>query len=433
MLQLFRESARRAAGQRLAVLICTSMVNCAAAAELENPSALTLAAAEQLLLDNGPDLQAARLALEGAQADIVTAREPPNPQLSINSSSVNFHDGLGSGAPWNKQVDSVARVDQLFERGGKRSLREQVAHAGQLAASESLANVLRVSQLTTAQAYYDLKNAQDSLQIAQRLLTLQQQSLDAAKLRLDKGDVAALEAARLEIETARAEATVADAQKNRREAQIALAQTLGFKGDSTALTAIDEWPELAPLQPSRGAADERADVRAAQAAVRQSEIATALARAQRTHDITVGVQYERYPQPQTGPNSWGVGFSVPLFLRHRYEGEIQRAAVDRRLAEQNLQRTRQDANADQEQAQAELDAAVAQLRRFQESLLKQAGIAATATEYAYSRGALGLTDLLDARRSLQAVLLDALNARTAFAKALVHWRAANTSNASANQ
>ena len=58
--------------------------------------------------------------------------------------------------------------------------------------------------------------------------------------------------------------------------------------------------------------------------------------------------------------------------------------------------------------------------------MTQARKAADAEEYAYSRGSLALTDLLDARRSLQAVLLDTLNARATYAKALAAWKAATS-------
>ena len=72
---------------------------------------LSLAEAERLLVQSGPQMQAARLALEAARADVVTALEAPNPQFSWNSTMMNFHDGLGSGAPWDKRVDSVFRLD----------------------------------------------------------------------------------------------------------------------------------------------------------------------------------------------------------------------------------------------------------------------------------------------------------------------------------
>jgi cobalt-zinc-cadmium efflux system outer membrane protein len=62
--------------------------------------------------------------------------------------------------------------------------------------------------------------------------------------------------------------------------------------------------------------------------------------------------------------------------------------------------------------------------RFDTQLLAFARKAAEASEFAYKRGALGVMDLLDARRSLNATQLDAAAAHADYAKAFAAWRAA---------
>lgn len=64
------------------------------------------------------------------------------------------------------------------------------------------------------------------------------------------------------------------------------------------------------------------------------------------------------------------------------------------------------------------------MRRYGDALLKEAQRAADASEYAYKRGAVGVTDLLDARRTLYATRLDAASANADYAKALAAWQAA---------
>ena len=393
---------------------------------------LSLAEAERLLVQSGPQMQAARLALEAARADVVTALEAPNPQFSWNSTAMNFQDGLGPGAPWDKRMDSVFRIDQQFERGGKRELRGKAARKGEAAAGADLEDTQRTSTLSIDDAYYDLKSTQEALEIASELASLQRQSLEVARLRLEAGAAADVDVARLQVELARAEADLADAITARRAAQIALAQLLGFPSASTFFEATDDWPALTTAHSAESSVSERPDVRAAHERLDKAEASVALARAQLTHDVTIGAQYERFPPPGgTGPNLWGVGFSIPLFLRNRFEGEIARAGVDRRLAEQQLQQTQLAAQADRDLATAELDGAAQRVRKFQEEVVTQARKAADAEEYAYSRGSLALTDLLDARRSLQAVLLDALNARATYAKALAAWKAATSAGSAA--
>ena len=67
------------------------------------------------------------------------------------------------------------------------------------------------------------------------------------------------------------------------------------------------------------------------------------------------------------------------------------------------------------------------MERFDASLLGAANRSAEASEFAFSRGAISVLEVLDARRTLRAVRLEALGARADFAKALAAWRAAQAS------
>ncbi len=384
------------------------------------------------MMRSAPALRAARLALEGANADVTTAGEAPNPQLSVNSTAINFRTGTGSGAPWDKQADSVVRVDQEFERGGKRALRVQTARAGEAAVSADLADAVRTTRLNVETAYYDLKVAQESVGIAAQLVQLQGRSLDAARLRLKNGDIASIDAARLEIEMVRADADLSSAQTAQRDAQLTLGQLLGISPTESMFDAADSWPEPQTVNVDGTHIDARPDVEAAQARLQQAQKSYALAQAQRTHDITFGVQFERDPQPFTGANSWGVGFSVPLFLRNKYEGEIRRAAADRRSADEAVRTVRLGAATECERALIEMQGASDRLTKFQNSIAERAKSAAQAAEYAYTHGALGLTDLLDARRAFQAIALDEIAARSSYAKARAAWRAATENGENAH-
>jgi len=57
-------------------------------------------------------------------------------------------------------------------------------------------------------------------------------------------------------------------------------------------------------------------------------------------------------------------------------------------------------------------------------LLAEAQKAAEGAEFAYSRGAIGVMDLLDARRQLYATRLEASGAQADYAKSFAVWQAA---------
>ena len=114
---------------------------------------------------------------------------------------------------------------------------------------------------------------------------------------------------------------------------------------------------------------------------------------------------------------------MPLFLRHAYEGEIARAEAELLAARTQEEQVRAQALGEVAQAESLLGAARERRQRLEDGLLAEAERVASASEYAYGRGALGLLDLLDARRTLRAVRLDAAILRAEYAKALAAWQA----------
>jgi cobalt-zinc-cadmium efflux system outer membrane protein len=66
---------------------------------------------------------------------------------------------------------------------------------------------------------------------------------------------------------------------------------------------------------------------------------------------------------------------------------------------------------------------------YQKSIVPQARQVAAMAELAYSKGALSLTDLIDARRTLRNALVEEVAARADHARALVAWQLRNASAA----
>jgi cobalt-zinc-cadmium efflux system outer membrane protein len=209
--------------------------------------------------------------------------------------------------------------------------------------------------------------------------------------------------------------------------QIALAYVIGLDADAASLSAIDSWPAAARADAAavEQAIESRPDVLAAQARVEAAEKLRDLARAQRTRDFTLGAQYERFPG-NLPADSVGFGVAVPLFTGYDFSGDIQKAEVDRYSAMDALARARAVAGNELRRAAGDLNAAVDRLERFDTSLLGAANQSAQAAEFAFKRGATSVLEVLDARRTLRAVRIEALVARSDYAKALAAWRAAQS-------
>lgn len=394
---------------------------------------LTLSAAETLLATQNHDLIASRRALEGARADRLTAGQRPNPSLSVSTLSIDPRH-IGPGSPWEKSVDTAVQISQSLERGGKRDLRSAAADHNVLAANSDLDEVRRQQVLLLRQVYFDLHLAQERIVISRETVSAFRRTLDAANVRLKSGDIAAADVSRISVDALRTENDLRQNTADLERTRVALGLLIGMESRASGIEAIDSWPELAPMPeiPANETLDLRPDVRAANEHANAARKNAQLAVAQRSRDVTVFAQFERFPGQQQN-NSIGFGVSVPLFLNYSFEGEIRRAESDRYAAQDNVERVRALARAEIARAWSDLASARDRVDRFEGQLLASARKAADASEFAYKRGALGVMDLLDARRSLNATQLDAAAAHADYAKALAAWHAAGADDMAGNR
>jgi cobalt-zinc-cadmium efflux system outer membrane protein len=411
--------------QRLVVLLL------GLASALVQARDLPLAEAEKLLAERGRELLAARRALEaaGAQRDIAAVR--PNATLSLNSVSIsnNYVHSSGTGNVW--RADTILRIDQPFERGGKRELRMDAAEVLERAARGDSLEALRTQLAQLRGAYFELKQAEEKQAILGENAQLFGRTLAAAQARLKAGDLAAADVARVQLDAERAQNDARGAQAELARARLALGYLIGEERNAASLRASDPWPgrmraDAADVERAiERYVESRPDVAAARARAAAAEKLRDLARSQQTRDITLGAQYERYPGTVPA-DSVGFGISVPLFTGNDYSADIRRAEIERYAAQDALDRARALAANDIRRAASDLAAAAERLERYDASLLAAADRSAESAEFAFQRGATSVLEVLDARRTLRAVRLEALAARTDHARALAAWRASQT-------
>lgn len=394
----------------------------------ESARALTLAEAEALLVANNRELQAARRAIASAEAQQLIAGARPNATFSVNSSSVSSNPGVGPGSLDQKRIDTVFRIDQPFERGDKRGLRLDAASGLQRAAQNDSLEALRQQLAALRGAYYDLKQAQERVTVLGESAQLFSGTLSAAQMRLKAGDLAPADVAKVQVDFERAQNDSRGALADLTRARLVLAYMIGMEQAAAELQATDPWPAPEPADPRalEDAIEARPDVLAARSRVEAAEKFRELARAQRTRDVTIGAQFERFPG-SLPTNSVGFGVSIPLFTGYDFSGEIQKAEVDRYAALDAVARARAIAATELRRAASDLNAAAERVERYDSSLLGAAGRSAQAAEFAFQRGAISVLEVLDARRTLRAVQVEAVAAHADYAKALAAWRASSSS------
>ncbi|QMW23303.1 TolC family protein [Sandaracinobacteroides saxicola] len=387
---------------------------------------VTLADIDSAVLTGNIDIRSADNAVSRARAGIRAADVAPNPTLTLQAFSISPKRwGLER---FRDSADVTARLDQLIETGGKRRLRVENATATLSAASGDLADTQRLRIADAEAAFFALAAAQDRVAALEAVATSYAQAVAIGEKRLAAGAAAGLDLERQRVDLTRAQGQLATARNDLRDARLSLAILIGAEQD--ILVAAPAWPDTAVTPPPADAdalVESRPDVIAARARVDAARAALGLARAQRARDVDVGLQAEN--DPRGVGSSFGVAVAIPLLWGNRYSGSIAQAGTDVAQAEALLEKSRAVARAEIATADRAVAETAARLNAAQNQELPAAASAARIAEFAFSRGALGLLDLLDARRSRLAAELDTIDARLAFAQALAFRRAATTADA----
>ena len=387
---------------------------------------LSLAQALQSAQDN-LDVSLARRAVDAARGDVIAADRAPTPTLSAKAASIDLQNGIGGGnLIRDKRIDKAIGLDWTLERGNKRMLRTQAAQSLAGAAQADVDEIKIQQQISTTAAYFDVLAAQERIVEVDAIAKSAAQLAATAQRRVKAGDLPALDAARTEIEAQRAATDLAGAQLDRQRAALALALLTGASNASTLRVATD-WPALQTMQtlPTDAAlpsVEARADVRAALQRVDAARAALDSAAAQKTRDLTLGTSFDHYPGTSTRLLEFRVQMPLNGFLgSYNFQGEIAKAQAQLLLAEDTLEKTRRSAAADGQRLQQDRLGAAARALSYESTILPRARKVAELAELAYSKGAMSLTELIDARRTLRTILIEALNARTDHAKAEQTW------------
>lgn len=392
----------------------------AQAAAVPVPS-LSLAQALRAAREN-LDVSLARRALAAARADVTAANHVPTPILTGKASSIDLSNGLGGGSTLgSKRIDKAVGIDWLYERGAKRQLRTRSAERNVDAAQLDLEEVTVQQQLAVAAAYYDLLAAQERVVQIAAIGKSAEELAAASQRRQRAGDISQQESLRTEIESRRAQAELRAAQAERTRAALALGRLIGMRGD---LGVEPAWPPMMPdLLPAAPDPEQRADVLAARQRVQAAQAAFDSALALRKNDVTLGTSFNHYPG--TSRRLLELRMQVPLaglFGIYGYEGEIARARAVLEQSHDQLDKTLTGAVAETARLAEDLKASASRAAEFEQAIVPRARQVTAMAELAYSRGALPLVDLIDARRTLRTVLLDDLAARAEYARSYAAWQ-----------
>jgi len=362
---------------------------------------ITISDAVSIFLQQNLELVAARYDIDTADAEKLTARLRPNPQLNVGLSDlpVNLRGPL-----LQEQTYSYG-ISQTIELGGKRSKRINAANANSELARGQFE--MAVWQLTN-----DLKRKFYTALLAQSLLSLAKENQETfsetikhtAEL-VQLGEMAGLDLTRLEVEKLKFDTDVANAERDYELALRDLRVMLG--GDYRAMEievagTLDPQPyefSLAELRDEALAA--RPDLKAAKLSERSADAFIRLQNAQRIPDLTVGAGVDQVPLG-TSTFIFGVGINLPV--SNRNQGERAKALIEKQKAQNLEQQLTNRILSDVDKALVAFEIQKRRVGLYRTGVITKVNDIQKLTEFSVKAGESSTIDLLDAIRTRRETL-----------------------------
>ncbi len=394
-----------------AVLVAAAVpvaVAAQAAAVPPVPSArISMADAVRLALEHNHQLRAQRLNVDLSKTDEITAALKPNPVLtSTNENFPVFSPGdLFSRDNFANNQNFVESVSYLFERGGKREKRTEVARDTTEVASKSAADAERQLAFQTEQAFINVLLASSTMDLARENLQNFSNVLDVNRERLRAGDLAEADFYKISLQKLQFEQDLSSAEVAVVQGKAALRQNVGYENlaDEFEVDGDLVYRKYAVTLDDlkRDALVARPDWLAAQTGVTLAQHTQALAFANRARDVTGGVEYDR----AGSLNALGFTVSVDLPFHDRNQGNIAHSKVAVTQAMELEAFARSTVLTDVVTAYATFQTSEKVVALYQSGYLDQAKQSLDITTYVYQQGSGTLLDLLDAERTYRATQL----------------------------
>jgi cobalt-zinc-cadmium efflux system outer membrane protein len=371
------------------------------------------------------DVQAGKQQIELARANVLMADHAPAAVLNAGISQLDLQNGVGAGS-WlsEKRIDKSIGLDWTWERGGKRAYRTKAAQEALDAGLSDQRQAVLQQKLNAQRAFFELFATQERLEEFSGLAVSANALASTAAKRHSAGDLSERDTARFTIEAERARNDQLLAEQERHRAATNLSLLIGQPSSPHLMgptlvaayqyTAIEDSQSVNP----KAMLDSRADVQAARSKLQSAKAELDNALALRSNNITLGTAMDHYPG--TSHRILSLRVQVPLQLSalggYGFEGEINRANALLISAEIQLDQAKKAAQIDIEQLLQEISTTSERMKSQTERIAPLAKKIAEQAELAYSKGALTLTDLFEARRTRRTSALEAIAARTDFYK-----------------
>jgi outer membrane protein TolC len=359
-------------------------------------SILTLDQAISQALESRPSVRAESERVSVAQGLRKQAGLLPNPEFQFQN------ENLRPGQTYGRDVDTLAMINQPLELLGKRSRRIAVADKGvvRARAEYELARWEIVRQVRLA--YWYARGSQEVRDILKVTADNFQKVVDFHSAQLGAGAIAEQDLLRVRLEQERlrisADLAVIDAHRTRAE----LLKQMG-KTDASEMTLTEPLSLARAIQPIGvdQALAQRLEIKAAHAALEESEAGARLQDAAARPDLNLSYGYKRTQLPDTtsGVNTAIVSLRITLPTTDKNQGNRAAAQAEVRRRQELLTAVENDVRIEYNSAVQEFDLRRAEVLNAFQPLREHAANIAQIAGAAYAEGGVDLLRLLDAERA----------------------------------
>jgi cobalt-zinc-cadmium efflux system outer membrane protein len=402
-----------------------------AAATNAQAQTLSLAQAKEISFERNWDLLAAKSGIDAATAQLIVAKEFPNPTASLSTAKIGSYEGstaMGNDF-WHRSYDTIIAVNQLIEIAGKRHDRQLAAKEGVRGAKARFYDGKRTLDQGVTKAFIAALLAEQNVGILNESSHLLRHEADIAGARFKAGDLSDSDKKQIEINAEQYELQAKSAEAAAVQARIAVEVLMGIrqpKGDYVSEGSLGDLVATPlPFAVVPGPEAARPDILAAQADLKAAKANLQLQRAIRIPDPTVQLQYERNP-PSGGPpaDTIGIGVSFPLPVWNLNGGNIKAAQASVDQFTEAFGKAMTQMEADISNAETEFSEAHARWLSYRDKTAPKSTTVRESVAFAYEKGGASLVDLLDAERTDNDIRLATVQAIADTASAMADLAAA---------
>jgi outer membrane protein, heavy metal efflux system len=357
---------------------------------------VTLADAVEIFMRQNLELVAARYDVETADAEKLTARLRPNPQLTVGLSDLP----LNLSGPLIKEQTYNYGLSRTIELGGKRSKRIETANANSDLARGQFQMVIWQLTNDLKRKFYTVVLNQSLLNLARENETTFAEIVKHTTELMNAGEISGLDLDRLEVEKLKFDTDLANAERDYEVALRDLRFVLG--GDYRAMD-IDVTGSI-DYEPHQFSRDElldlalatRPDLKAAKLSERAADANIRLQDAQRIPDLTLGGGVEQVP---SGTSSYTFGVGLELPVSNRNQGERAKALIEKKKAQNQEQLLTNQVLSDVDKALVAFEKQKQRVDLYRTGVITKVNNIQNMTQIALQAGESSTLDLLDAIRT----------------------------------